>query len=140
MRQLEITLKATADPTRTRILKILERGALCVCQIQAVLALAPSTVSRHLSVLKMAGLVTDRRAGKWIHYELSDGTGNPYAPQMLGILKGPLDRDPRILADRRRLREVCSIPVEKLCGYAPDAELVPGGSAARSGVPAKVRK
>ena len=47
MRDLELALKAAGDPTRTRILKLLESGGLCVCQVQAVLGLAPSTVSKH---------------------------------------------------------------------------------------------
>ena len=63
MRDLELVLKAAGDPTRTRILKLLESGGLCVCQVQAVLGLAPSTVSKHLSILKTAGLVEDRRDG-----------------------------------------------------------------------------
>ena len=45
LRELETALKAAGDPTRTRILKLLEGGPLCVCQVQAVLGLAPSTVS-----------------------------------------------------------------------------------------------
>ena len=49
MRNLEAALKAAGDPTRTRILKLLERQDLCVCQVQAVLRLAPSTVSKHLA-------------------------------------------------------------------------------------------
>lgn len=115
MRELEMALKAAGDPTRTRILKLLEAGPLCVCQIQAVLSLAPSTVSKHLAILKSAGLVEDRRSGKWIHYGLSAGRDNPYASRVLGLLEGPLDRDPRIAADRRRLKQVTAVPVEELC-------------------------
>ena len=73
MRDLELVLKAAGDPTRARILKLLEGGGLCVCQVQAVLGLAPSTVSKHLTILKVAGLVTDQRTGKWIEYALARG-------------------------------------------------------------------
>lgn len=113
MRDFELALKAAGDPTRTRILKLLEGGGLCVCQVQAVLRLALSTVSKHLAILKVAGLVEDRRDGKWIEYALS-GERNPYAKAVLAMLRGPLDRDPTIRADRKRLRQVRAVPREIL--------------------------
>ena len=119
MRDLELVLKATGDPTRTRILKLLESGGLCVCQVQAVLGLAPSTVSKHLTVLKMAGLVTDQRNGKWIEYAVATDVRNPYVKPILAMLRGPLDRDPAIMADRQRLRRVRNIPLTELCEIKP---------------------
>lgn len=119
MRDLELVLKAAGDPTRTRILKLLESGGLCVCQVQAVLGLAPSTVSKHLSILRTAGLVEDRRDGKWIEYALTAEERNPYARSILAMLRGPLDRDPAVLADRRRLREIKAIPLVELCSITP---------------------
>ena len=119
LRELEAALKAAGDPTRTRILKLLEAGPLCVCQVQAVLGLAPSTVSKHLALLKAAGLVTDRRDGRWIHYALATEERNPYARAVLALLRGPLDREPRIIEDRRRLRSVKAVPVEALCALPP---------------------
>src|SRR5512137_1140529 len=104
MRELELALKAAGDPTRTRILKLLESGPLCVCQVQAVLGLAPSTVSKHLALLKSAGLVEDRREGRWIHYALVSEGANLHAQGVLSLLRGALDRDARIVEDRRRLR------------------------------------
>lgn len=115
MRDLELVLKAAGDPTRTRILKLLERGGLCVCQVQAVLGLAPSTVSKHLAILKTAELVTDRRDGKWIQYALATEAANPYVEPVLALLRGPIDRDRTILADRQRLRMVRRIPLAALC-------------------------
>ena len=117
--ELEAALKAAGDPTRTRILKLLESGPLCVCQVQAVLGLAPSTVSKHLTLLKVAGLVTDRRDGRWIHYALAVDGRNRHARAVLALLRGPLDREPRILEDRRRLRSVKTVPVETLCALPP---------------------
>jgi ArsR family transcriptional regulator len=119
MRDLEIVLKAAGDPTRTRILKLLEPGELCVCQIQAVLGLAFSTVSRHLAVLKSSGLVEDRRDGRWIHYAQTRRSHNPFARGVLDLLRGPLDRDSWIVRDRRRLRQVLKVPVARLCAQAP---------------------
>jgi arsenate reductase/ArsR family transcriptional regulator len=123
MRDFELALKAVGDPTRTRILKLLEAGGLCVCQVQAVLGLAPSTVSKHLTILKLAGLVEDRRDGKWIEYRLSDESRNPHAKPILGLLRGPLDRDPAVLSDRKRLRRIKAIPMTELC--ALPASMVP---------------
>ncbi len=117
--ELEAALKAAGDPTRTRILKLLEAGPLCVCQVQAVLGLAPSTVSKHLALLRVAGLVADRRDGRWSHYALATEKRNPYARAVLALLRGPLDREPRILEDRRRLRSVKAVPVEALCALPP---------------------
>ena len=127
MRNLELVLKAAGDPTRTRILKLLERGGLCVCQVQVVLRLAPSTVSKHLTVLKLAGLVADQRNGKWIEYTLATDDQNPYVKPVLAILRGPLDGHPTILADRRRLREVRKIPLDEIC------EILPRKSSSRTG-------
>ena len=64
--------KALSDETRLRILKLLERGELCVCDIVTVLDMIQPNVSFHLGVLKEAGLIKDRRQGKWIHYRIDD--------------------------------------------------------------------
>lgn len=115
LREFETALKAAGDPTRTRILKLLERGPLCVCQVQAVLELAPSTVSKHLTLLRAAGLVSDRRDGRWIHYALAAEERNPYARAVLALLRGSFDREPLIAQDRVRLRRIKAVPVESLC-------------------------
>lgn len=65
--------KAVADPNRLRILKLLREGELCVCEIMTALDIRQSATSHHLSVLKEAGLVKERRDGKWSYYRLSDG-------------------------------------------------------------------
>jgi DNA-binding transcriptional ArsR family regulator len=119
MRDFERALKAVGDPTRTRILKLLEGGGLCVCQLQAVLGLAPSTVSKHLALLKAAGLVTDQRTGKWIEYSLVPAPASPHSRAVLDLVRGALDRDPVVRADRRRLRTVKAVPLDELCDIVP---------------------
>jgi ArsR family transcriptional regulator, arsenate/arsenite/antimonite-responsive transcriptional repressor len=64
--------KALSDETRLRILKLLENGELCVCDIVAALDTIQPKVSFHLSTLKEAGLITDRKQGKWVHYKMND--------------------------------------------------------------------
>jgi ArsR family transcriptional regulator, arsenate/arsenite/antimonite-responsive transcriptional repressor len=68
---LEI-FKTLSDETRLRILKLLEHGELCVCDIVAALDLIQPKVSFHLGVMKEAKLIKDRRQGKWIHYRIDD--------------------------------------------------------------------
>ena len=71
MREAVQVFKALADATRLRILNLLARGELCVCDIMKILEIGQSKTSRHLAYLKNAGLVTDRREGLWIHYSVS---------------------------------------------------------------------
>ena len=63
--------KAFADSTRLRILNLLLEGELCVCDLCEDLDVIQPTVSRHLGHLRRAGLVTDRRDGKWMHYSIA---------------------------------------------------------------------
>ncbi|HSV30171.1 MAG TPA: metalloregulator ArsR/SmtB family transcription factor [Candidatus Omnitrophota bacterium] len=99
----EIVGKAVADRNRVRILKLLEGGEVCVCQVTAVLDLAPATVSKHLSVLRTAGLVQQRRDGKWVYYRLAEGRLNAYAAQFLALVAASLADDPSTAEDRRVL-------------------------------------
>ncbi len=72
MNELVTLFKALSDETRLRIIKLLEQGELCVCDITAALDLVQPKVSFHLNVLKEAGFIKDRKEGKWIHYGLAD--------------------------------------------------------------------
>jgi ArsR family transcriptional regulator len=72
MKELAIIFKALSDETRLRIVKLLEKGELCVCDIVAALDIVQPKVSFHLGVLKEAGLIKDRKQGKWTHYSLNE--------------------------------------------------------------------
>ncbi len=72
MKELSSIFKALSDETRLRIIKLLERGELCVCDLVAALAIVQPKASFHLGVLKEAGLIQDRKQGKWIHYRLNE--------------------------------------------------------------------
>src|SRR5512147_2386205 len=73
MEDLVAVFKALTDETRLKIIKLLEQGELCVCDIVAALDMQQSKVSFHLGVLKEAGLLQDRKQGKWTHYRIHDG-------------------------------------------------------------------
>ncbi len=75
--------QALSDPTRLQILGLLRGGERCVCELTGVLDAAQSRLSFHLKVLKDAGLVSDRREGRWIYYTIRSG--------VLDDLRGALD-------------------------------------------------
>ncbi|ROQ92347.1 ArsR/SmtB family transcription factor [Desulfosoma caldarium] len=89
-------MKALSDPSRVKILKMLTRRELCVCELQAGLGLAQPTVSKHLKILEDAGLVEKRKDGLWVNYRPADGHSSPYAATLLGNLKHWLNEDPEI--------------------------------------------
>ncbi len=91
-------MKALSDPNRVRIVKMLQRRMMCVCELQAALGVAQPTVSKHLKILEEAGLVSRRKDGLWVNYTVSDGSTSPYAASMLGNLRHWLAED-RELAD-----------------------------------------
>src|SRR5438093_726978 len=69
-----LLFKALGDETRLRIVALLSHGELCVCHLESALQLAQPTASRHLSVLRAAGVVDSRRDGSWVYYRLADQT------------------------------------------------------------------
>ena len=107
--------KALSDRQRLRILMMLRSGELCVCQIVAVLALAPSTVSKHLSLLHAAGLVVFRKAGRWAYYRRPATTGASPLRSALAWLDRTLAQDPAIAADARKLKNTAPLTPENLC-------------------------
>ena len=115
LRDYEAVLKAAADPNRARILKMLERGEMCVCQIVAVLGLSQSTVSKHLTLLRFAGLVEERKEGRWAYFRLGEAPVNDYALPLLSLVRGWLARDAATVADAKRVAQVRRVSVEQLC-------------------------
>jgi ArsR family transcriptional regulator, arsenate/arsenite/antimonite-responsive transcriptional repressor len=70
LRSLATLSQALSDETRLRILKLLAQRELCVCELEAVLGMTQSRVSTNLALLRSAGLVRDRRGGRWVYYSL----------------------------------------------------------------------
>ena len=102
MRQHLKIFKALSDKNRLRIMKMLEVKPMCVCEITAVLNLAPSTVSKHLSLLHDAELIEDRKEGKWVNYSLPKEARTPEASEMLGFLRRSLGDALEVLADKEK--------------------------------------
>lgn len=125
-RTLNVT-KALANPARLRILGALEKGELCVCQLTAVLDLAPSTVSAHLSDLRRAGFLLDRKDGKIVFYRLSE---RPELKLWLKATFAGIREDERLAADRAFLDRVKAVDVETFCGAGPQWKLLPAFSPA----------
>ena len=112
MKALIRVMKAMSDPSRVKILKMLQHKSMCVCEIQAALELAQPTVSKHLKNLEDAGLVGCRKSGLWVNYYLTDGASSPYAATLLGNLMHWLQDDPEIVHITERLP---SIRREDIC-------------------------
>ena len=75
--------KAMADPCRLKILSLLREGELCVCEIMVAVDRPQSSTSHHLSILKDAGLIKERKDGRWSRYRLSEGA----VIEMLNLVK-----------------------------------------------------
>ena len=96
MKEFLRVMKAASDPTRVKILKMLEKKTMCVCEIQTGLGAAQSTTSKHLKILEEAGLVLSQKDGLWVNYALADGRQSPYAAALLGNLRHWLNDEPEI--------------------------------------------
>jgi len=88
MRDYLRVMKAAADGTRVKILKMLEMRDLCVCEMQTVLGISQPSVSRHLRLLEDADLVRSEKEGMWTNFRLSrPEEANQYSKAILGHLK-----------------------------------------------------
>jgi len=112
MRDFIKVMKALSDPSRVKILKMLQHRDMCVCEIQAALGLAQPTISKHLKVLEEAGLVGFVKDGLWVNYFLAEGTSSPFAATLLGNLRHWMDDEPSVHDIVERLSE---FEREKIC-------------------------
>lgn len=98
--------KALSDPNRLRILKMLQMRDLCVCEITDVLGLAPSTVSKHLSVLRDAGFINEEKDGKWVNYKLNNRPADPASASLISMMHVLLEDVEMIKKDRKAVQTV----------------------------------
>lgn len=107
--RLFLTLtKALSDESRVRALLALRGGERCVCEIIELLDLAPSTVSKHMSILAQAGLIECRKNGRWHHYRLADAEVPALVRETLEWVQSCLADSKIIEQDRKRLRKICA--------------------------------
>ena len=106
-------MKALSDPNRVKIIKVLQQKNMCVCELQAALNLAQSTVSKHLRILEEAGLVDYNKDGLCVNYFLADGNSSPYAASLLGNLQHWLNEDSEVA---ELMKKAPLINREDICG------------------------
>ena len=106
---------ALSDETRLRMLYALRHGELCVCQLIDLMGLSPSTVSKHLSILRDAGLLDSRKEGRWVYYRMAE---KPLLP-MLGKKAAPifksLEKSSTVQSDDKHLKKICGEGIESVC-------------------------
>lgn len=107
--------KALADENRVRALGALQNQPLCVCQIIELLGLAPSTVSKHLAILRQAGLVTSRKNGRWIYFQRANEGASPEVLETLDWLYSQLERSPTHRNDQKQLKQILKQDPAILC-------------------------
>jgi len=105
--------KALSDPSRIKIVKLLQAKGLCVCEIRELLGLAQPTVSKHLKILEEAGLLERAKDGQWVNYRLLDGADSTHAKAMLDHLRHSLDSDPEV---KQLLGRLPFVDRETICG------------------------
>ena len=110
---LSIT-KALSDESRVRALMALKGGELCLCQLIDLLKLAPSTVSKHMTLLLQAGLIEKRKEGRWHFYRLAEGDGSYEALGALKWMVKSLSSEDTILNDSETLSGVRKKDLEEL--------------------------
>jgi len=118
MRDITTIIKALADDNRLRAVMALRDRELCVCQLISLLKLAPSTVSKHMSILHQARLVESRKSGRWIYYRLPDESAAPEIRAILQWIRVSLAEKPEILRDRDLLVEILKEIPETFCKSA----------------------
>jgi ArsR family transcriptional regulator len=105
MKKIANIFKALSDDTRLRVIKLLQERELCVCELMQVLEMSQPRISRHLSVLKNAGLVNDRREGKWIHYSLRQETQGKEIKILLDSMVVMANDDAVVKGDKKNLKK-----------------------------------
>ena len=107
-------LQAVADPSRLRILKCLQDRPCCVCELVQATGMPQPRVSRHLRVLRDAGLVADARDAQWVEYRVAEADRDSPEADTLALVSRWLEDDEQTVADRARLattsREHCALP------------------------------
>ena len=115
MREFISLVKALSDENRVRALLVLRNRELCACQIVELIQLAPSTVSKHMQILRQAGLVEARKDGRWMYYRLAK-KGIPAAVAgAIDWIFNSLKKDQSVLEDEERIKGILKLDPDQLC-------------------------
>ncbi|MGB9610698.1 MAG: ArsR/SmtB family transcription factor [Bryobacteraceae bacterium] len=112
MTQLSVFFKALADPTRLRIINLLLRSPLCVCEMAATLRLPQPLLSRHLAYLRNSGLVEGFRQGLRINYELNQR--HPLIPLIRPFLEEAFRGEAAAQMDLKNLKADAAVQEDEL--------------------------
>jgi DNA-binding transcriptional ArsR family regulator len=115
MRDFMAVTKALSDPNRVRILLALRRGELCVCQITELFGFAPSTVSKHLSILHRASLILSRKSERWVYYRLPDKSAPVTVREALAWVHQSLAKTAEAAADAKKLKQILKTDPAIIC-------------------------
>ena len=115
LKELLLITNALADGNRVRLLMALRGGELCLCQLLGLLKLAPSTVSKHMSILQHAGLVEASKRGKWVYYLLAGRGASPVARKAVAWLSAATVGAREMQDDSRRLKTIHRMSRDRLC-------------------------
>jgi ArsR family transcriptional regulator, arsenate/arsenite/antimonite-responsive transcriptional repressor len=115
MREFMNITKALADENRVRMLLALRGGELCVCRLTELFALAPSTVSKHLSILYQAGLAESRKEGRWMYYRLPGKEAPAAVRRAIEWVVQSVNGAPQVAEDTARLQKILAMDPVELC-------------------------
>lgn len=107
MQEIVNVFKALSDLTRLRILLLLQYGELCVCEVEEVLGMKQSRISRHLNILRSAGLTGARYVERWVFYSLVNPKTNPYHRQVIDIVAKWAQGSNEVFLDDLKRLEAC---------------------------------
>ncbi|MDQ7797541.1 MAG: metalloregulator ArsR/SmtB family transcription factor [Candidatus Edwardsbacteria bacterium] len=113
MQNLVKVFKALGDRNRIRIIKMLQEKPMSVNELTAVLGISQPSVSRHLHLLKGAGLVEDKRDALWVNYRLSAATANEYVPILLKHITRWANQDSMVSQDHKKMKKVDRRKIKK---------------------------
>jgi len=109
MNNLLNIFKTLSDKNRLRIVMMLYENELCVCEIQEIIQVTISTVSKHLSILKNTGFIEERKEGKWVYYHIAKNFANLPLREILFILPSWLEGEAEIEEDAEKVKKIKNI-------------------------------
>jgi len=122
MRELEQYFKGLADQSRLRILNLLLHGELCVCDIHYVLETSQPNTSRHLTYLRNAGLILDRREGARMYYRLAEPDEEVHK-LLFAFLRNVFQRSEVFAEDTRKLKKAIETGSCTISEWKPNSAL-----------------